>query len=182
MKGVLILASMAFFAACTSNESGKTSSTSSAADTTAANITSPYEIQYSSKFIMDDPKNAESLLKLWKVWDEGNLSAGKDLFADSMELHLSDGSVMKGPTDSVLASAQAFRNTFASSVSTVNAIMAVKSTDKNQNWALIWGKEVDTDKKGNKDSSYLQETWRFNKDGKTDLMYQFRQAGAPPKK
>lgn len=55
------------------------------------------------------------------------------------------------------------------SVSTVNAIMPVKSNDKNENWALIWCKEVDTDKGGKIDSFYLQETWRFNKDGKANL-------------
>ena len=60
--------------------------------------------------------------------------------------------------------------------------MASKSVDKNEHWALIWGKEVDTDKKGKVDSSYLQETWRFNNDGKDDLMFQYRQAATPPKK
>jgi hypothetical protein len=74
------------------------------------------------------------------------------------------------------------RNKLASSVSSVDAVMAVKSTDKGENWALIWGKEVDTDKKGKIDSSALQETWRLNKDGKADLVYQFRAAFIPPKK
>ena len=60
--------------------------------------------------------------------------------------------------------------------------MAVKSTDKKENWALIWGKEIDTDKKGKVDSFYLQETWRFNKDGQADLFFQYRQAATPPKK
>jgi hypothetical protein len=62
----------------------------------------------------------------------------------------------------------------------VDAIMAVKSTEKNENWALAWGMEKNTDKKGKIDSSYIQETWRFNKAGKADLMYQYRQAA--PKK
>jgi hypothetical protein len=42
--------------------------------------------------------------------------------------------------------------------------------------------EKDINKKGKVDSFYLQETWRFNKDGKADLLYQFKAAGAPPKK
>ncbi|MDE3125689.1 MAG: hypothetical protein KGK14_09260, partial [Bacteroidota bacterium] len=58
----------------------------------------------------------------------------------------------------------------------------IKSIDKNENWALIWGKEVDTYKNGKKDSTHIQETWRFNKDGKADLFYQFKAAAAPPKK
>jgi hypothetical protein len=67
-------------------------------------------------------------------------------------------------------------------VSTVDAIMAVKSTDRNENWALIWGKEIDTDKKGKVDSFYLQETWRFDSSGKANFMLQYRQAAAPAKK
>src|SRR5438477_13122807 len=131
---------------------------------------------------MDNPKNAETLLTLWKDWDNGNLSAHKDMFADTVTLHFSDGSMMHSSRDSVIAAAQGFRNSFASSVARVDAIMAVKSTDKNENWALIWGMEKNTDKKGKVDSSYLQETWRFNKDGKADLFYQFRAAATPPKK
>ena len=96
-------------------------------------------------------------------------------------MHFADGTMMHNVRDSVLAGGQQYRNTFTSSVTSVDAVMSVKSTDKNENWALVWGKEIDTDKKGKVDSFYLQETWRFNKDGKADLMYQFKAAGAAPK-
>jgi hypothetical protein len=183
MKKVLFLASLAMFAACNSNEPAETTETAkSSADAVAPEINSPYPVSYSSKFVMGDPKNAESVLSLWKIWESGDLSGSKNIFADSVTLHLSDGSMISGPRDSVVASGQAYRSSMVSSVSSVDAVMAVKSTDKDENWALIWGKEINTDKKGKVDSSYLQETWRFNKDGKTDLMYQFRSAAAPPKK
>ena len=187
MKKVLVLASVAVFAACNSStDTAKVDSMKSASDSTAptmmAEINSPYVVDYSSKFTMGDAKNAESLLNLWKDWDNGNLSAHKDMFADSVELHFADGSMMHSVRDSVVAAAQNFRNTIASSASTVHAITAMKSTDKNENWALIWGKEIDTDKKGKVDSFELQETWRFNKDGKADLVFQYKAAAAPPKK
>jgi len=184
MKKIFILASVAVFTACnSSNEPAKVDSMGTGKDsTTMRDINSPYAIGYSSKFVMDDPKNAETLLSLWKAWDNGNLSAAKDMFADSMEMHLAGGAMMHGTRDSIIAQGQKFRNALSSSVSSVDVVMAVKSTDKNENWALIWGKEVDTDKKGKVDSFYLQEAWRFNKDGKTNLMYQFRAEAAPPKK
>ncbi len=50
-------------------------------------IKSPYPIGYSSDFEKDDPKNAETLLALWKAWDNGDLAAAKDMFADSVELY-----------------------------------------------------------------------------------------------
>jgi len=186
MKKIFILASVAVFTACnSSNEPAKVDSMGTGKDSTATtmrDINSPYAIGYSSKFAMDDPKNAETLLAIWKSWDNGNLSAAKDMFADSVEMHFANGSMAHSTRDSILADGQKFRNTIASSVSSVDAITALKSIDKNENWALIWGKEVDTDKKGKVDSFYLQETWRFNKEGKADLVYQFRAAGAPPKK
>ncbi|MES1226805.1 MAG: hypothetical protein ABUT20_65635, partial [Bacteroidota bacterium] len=150
--------------------------------TVVAEIKSPYPVSYSSRFAMDDPKNAETLLSIWKDWDNGDLVAGKDKFADSVTLSMADGSTMHGARDSILAEMQKFRSTFAKVVSEVNAITALKSTDKNENWALIWGKETDTDKKGKEVSFYLQETWRFNKEGKANLVYQFKATPPPPPK
>ena len=163
-------------------KSAADSSSTAASSPTMKDINSPYAIGYSSKFVMDDPKNAESLLTLWKDWDNGNLSAHKDLFADSVSFYFSDGSMLVAKRDSAVAVAQKVRNLITTSVSSVDAIMAVKSADKNEHWALIWGRERDTNNKGKVDSFDLQETWRFNNDGKADLVYQFRHASTPPKK
>jgi hypothetical protein len=152
MKLPLLLAPLVFLAACNSTAPASTADSakiiSDSASTVKA-IQSPYDIIYSSKFVMDDPKNAESLL---------------------------------GSRDSIIAAMQSVRNSFSAAVERVNAIMAVKSTDKNEHWALIWGMEKDTHKNGKVDSVYLQETWRFNQDGKADLLYQFSQAAAPMQK
>jgi len=187
MKRIFVLSAVVVMAACNSNEPTKTGSTAdsvkpAAEVTMPAAIKSPYAIGYSSSFAVDDPKNAETLLALWKDYDNGDLSAAKDMFADTVVFLLSDGTVLHGPKDSVIAVAQKHRDMSAKVVSRVNAIMALKSLDRNEHWALIWGGEVDTDKKGKVDSSNIQETWRFNNDGKANLMFQYMQAAAPPKK
>jgi len=188
MKKTFAIMAIGLLAACNSNEPAKTDTTTSdstksstSAMSTMPAIQSPYQIGYSSSFVMDEPKNAETVLALWKDWDNGDLSKSKDRFADSISLHMADGSSMTGKKDSIIASAQKFRASLGTAVSRVDAIMAVKSTDKNEHWALIWGMEKDTDAKGKVDSFYLQETWRFNNDGKADMLFQFRAAGAPPK-
>ena len=189
MKKIFIGASITLFAACNSS-SDKAKTESMSTDTTATavapktmpDINSPYPVAYSSKFEMGDPKNAETVLGLWKDWDNGNLANSKDRFADSVMLHFSDGSMIHTTRDSALAMAQKVRDSYTSSVSRVDAVMSVRSTDKNENWALVWGLETNTNKKGKVDSSYLQETWRLNKDGKADLVYQFRASATPPKK
>lgn len=124
---------------------------------------------------MDGPKNAESVLALWKAYDAGDLSAAKDLLADTVEVYLAGGAMMRASRDSTIAGLQRYRGTMSAVVSQVNAVMAVKSTDKNEHWALIWGMEKDTHKNGKSDSVQLQETWRFDEHGKANLLYQFMQ-------
>lgn len=188
MKKIFAPVFLAFLAACGSNEPAKTDTATTAVESnamatvTAPVINSPYPVSYSSQFVSGDPKNAEAVLTLWKDWENGDLSVHKSLFADSVSITFADGSTMSGTRDSITVAAQSFRNTLSSSVPTVDAIMAVKSTDKDENWALIWGKEINTDKKGKVDSVYLHEGWRFNKDGKINLMFQHKQAAAPPTK
>jgi len=186
MKNLFAPALLVMLAGCGSNEPAKTDTVTPAVDSTvvvtAPVINSPYPVSYSSQFVAGDPKNAESVLTLWKDWEAGDLSVHKNLFADSVSLTFADGSILQGSRDSILAASQRFRSTLSSSVSTVDAVMAVKSTDKNENWALIWGKEINTNKKGKVDSTYLQETWGFNKDGQVIIMFQYRQAIAAAKK
>lgn len=184
MKLNSAIALVMIFAACNSAPSTPATEAakpdSSAAAAAVKPIKSPYDIMYSSNFVIDDPKNAESVLTLWKVYDNGDLSAGKDLIADSMEVHLGDGTVFHASRDSVIAMVQAVRSSFKSAVDRVAVVMAVKSVNKNEHWALIWGTEVDTHKDGKVDSTELAEAWRFNSAGKADVIRQYMRPAAPP--
>jgi hypothetical protein len=186
MKRNLVISLMALLVACNSNPPAQTESTAKPVADSAmpapAAIQSPYPIEYSSKFVADAPKNAETLLTVWKDWEDGNVSAHKELWADNVMMHLSDGSLIVATRDSILAMGQRIRNSMASSTSRIQAITALKSTDSNQHWVLIWALEKSTDKKGKVDSSLVQETWRFTDDGKIDRSYQYRAAATPPKK
>lgn len=172
MQKILIAAFAVILFSCNA-EQKKEADTKGEASISASGSWLPYTATYSSQFQMGDTKNVEALLNVWKSWDDGNLQASRKYFADSMRFYTRDGSKMAGKTDSTLAGAQSFRNMFTTIKSTVHAVFPVKSTDKNDNWVCIWGTEVSTDKQGKTDSVGLQETWRFNKDGKIDLMYQY---------
>lgn len=175
MKMLIFTGMIALIISCNSN-TGANTETTTAGDSTKTmmeDITYPYPIDYSSKFEMGDPKNTQAILNLWKAFDNGDVSAAKDIFADSVEMHFADGSSMHSVRDSVIAGAQTYRNSFSKVSSSISAAIAVKSTDKDENWALVWGTEVDTHKDGKIDSVHLQETWRFNKEGKADLVYQY---------
>jgi hypothetical protein len=135
---------------------------------------------YSASFIMDSAKNTETVLALWKEWKDGDLSQSRSHFADTMAIFLSDGTSMTGPTDSIIKNMQAYRSSFKSMGVIVDAAFAVKSTDKDENWVTIWGVEMPTDMKGKTDTISLQETWRFNKAGKVDFMFQATRKGMLP--
>lgn len=183
MKRNLLFACLFILVSCNSNQPAQTESAKPAPDTVAVqNINSPYAIGYSSKFVMGNPKYAENILTLWKDYDNGTLSAHKDLFADSIMAFLGNGAMMHASRDSVIAGIQKHRNSLSAAVDRVDAVMAVKSTDKNEDWVLIWGIETDTYKNGKIDSVNLQETWRINKDGKADMLLQYMRPAAPPKK
>jgi hypothetical protein len=179
MRKIFIAVITASLFAC--NTAEKTPPEETKSVTTKAVInTAGYSPTYSTSFEMGDAKHAEAVLTLWKDWDNGNLEPSKMLFADSIQFYISDGSVIAGPRDSAIANAQNFRNMFSSVKSTVHAVFPVKSTDKNEDWVCIWGTEVNTDKKGKTDSVHVQETWRFNKDGKIDLLNQHGRVAKPP--
>ena len=135
---------------------------------------------YSASFVMDSPKNTETVLALWKDWQDGDLSKSRQHFADSVSLFLSDGSSMSGPTDSIMKNMQNYRGSFKSMGVTVDAIFSTRSTDKDENWVAIWGVEMPTDMNGKKDTISIQETWRFNKAGKVDFMFQSTRKGMIP--
>lgn len=183
MKKNLLYAGLFILASCNSNQPVQPEAAKPAPDSLAVqNINSPYDIKYSSKFVMGNPKYAEDVLTLWKDYDNGNLAAHKDFFADSVEVILGSGARIHSSRDSVIAAVQKYRNSLAAAVDRVDAVMAVRSTDKNQDWVLVWGMETDTYKNGKIDSVDLQETWRINKDGKADFFMQYARPAAPPKK
>ena len=105
------------------------------------------------------------------------------LFADSVHFYLRDGSMIEGPLDSAFAGMVGFRSTLTSVKSTIHSVAALKSTDKGDQWVLIWGNETSTDKSGKTESVELHEAWMFAKNGKISTMYQYGalMAAAAPK-
>ncbi|HVZ56274.1 MAG TPA: nuclear transport factor 2 family protein [Chitinophagaceae bacterium] len=185
MKRVLFIFATISFVSCnqgTKQEAAASKDTTSNAVTAAPAINYSYPTLYSHAFVIGNPQYAETILKAWKAWDNGDLSAAKDLFADTVSMYFRTGMTIHGSRDTVIAMSQQGRNMFTKVQSTVDAFVPLRATDRNEDWVCIWGTEVNTDKKGHTDSTRLQETWRFNKDGKIDLLYQFGAVAAPPAK
>ncbi len=182
MKKFFIAGVVAALAACNSNEKSKEETTKMGDTKDQANLNYPYTPGYSSKFEIGDPKNALTILNLYKDWDNNTLDNSKNSWADTDSLYLSDGSLMAGGRDYILAQAKRIRNTMGTVQDKVAGWVSLRSTDKNENWVLVYTNEIKTAADGKKDSTFLQETWRFNKDGKVDLVYQYAQKPFVPQK
>jgi len=96
----------------------------------------------------------------------------KSWVADTILAFQSDNTVVRG-VDSLQARWTRHRAGYTSVIDTVHAVIPTYSTDKKENWVLVWAKEINTDANGKKDTIELMETWRINKDGKADLLLQF---------
>ena len=188
MKKILLLSTSSLFIfSCTNNADNKTASSLSdttkvaASSTTTQAIEYPYTATYSSQMELGDPNNSKKVLDIYKDYDNGNLLAHKEYFADSLEFDLAGGENIKGTRDSILGIAQKGRSNMKAVEDKIMSFIASHSKDKGDNWVSVWTKEIDTHKDGKMDSSYLNENWMLDKDGKIAYMFQLSAKTAPPK-
>ena len=137
---------------------------------------SGYTPSYSSSFTIADPSYSEKILMLWKDFENNKLDNHLDMFTDTVSMMLANGAMIKGKAQN-LASVKEFRNSIKNYKVIVDAWVSLKSTDKNENVVCIWGTEEFTDKDGKQVKQRTQEVWKFNKDGKIDLMLQYAGGG-----
>ncbi|NML40078.1 hypothetical protein HHL17_22955 [Chitinophaga sp. G-6-1-13] len=182
MKKIPLFVSIAFLAACTSTPNpSKTEAvkTSESEPAKQENMTYPYMATYSSDFEIGDAKNVQTLLTVYQHWDNNMLDNAKPFFADHDTIFFSDGMMYAGGKDSLFVLAKKKREPMGQVVDSIHAWIPLRSKDKKEDWVVIWTRQISTNAQGKKTAQELQETWRFDKDGKINLMYQYEQL--PPK-
>jgi len=173
-KFLLLLLAATIIMSC-NNEAAKTEA---ANDSTMVknDVPLPYTVSYSSSFKMGNPEYSAMILQgSWKDWEMNTMDNMKSWVADTITVYHSDNAMVKG-IDSLAARWKRGRAKYSAVSTTIDAVMPVYSTDKNENWVLVWATEIDTNSDGKKDTSSVMETWRINKDNKADLLYQFDRA------
>jgi len=165
-----------------------TTSTENTTDTTASmtspeneNITYAYTPMYSGDFTIGDSKNAQTVLEIWKDFDNNTLDNHKNAFADTVSFDSYDGHSMRVARDSMMSIVKSHRNSLSATVSSVEVVVPLKPKGKDESWVCVWGKEVDTHSNNKVDSFYLNENWMFDKDGKVAYVGQYK-AEPPVKK
>jgi len=172
-KMLLIFMGSALFSAC--NNDTKSTATNSGGDSTGVTPSAalPYTPSYSSSFKMGNADYTTMIVQgSWKDWENNTMDNMKSWAADTIVAFQSDNKMLRG-VDSLQANWKRGRAGYTKVIDTLNAVVPIYSTDKNQNWVLVWVTEINTDMKGKIDTVAVMETWRINKDGKADLVYQY---------
>lgn len=175
-KIILIFMLMVFIYSCNNEKLGSTTSIDTTAKKEEAkvdeNLAMAYTAGYSSQFTIGDKKNVQMMLDLFKQWDDNKLKDGMNMFADSVNFFTNDWE-FHGNRDVFFTESQKQRDMFSEVKTVVHAWIPTHSVDKNEDWVLIWSTAYTKDKTGKADSLSYQDTWKFNKNGKIDLAYQF---------
>lgn len=139
----------------------------------AAQVALPMPVTYSSSFEIGNPAYAAMIVQgSWKDWQENTMDNMRKWVADTVVILQSDNKMIRG-VDSLMANWKRGRAKYSAVTDSINAINSVYSTDKKENWVLVWATEYNTKTDGTKDTAAVMETWRINKDGKADLLLQF---------
>ena len=173
---VLFIAIVAMLSSC--QDAPDTKIAGDTADSTTAKpaVELPYAIAYSSSFELGKMEDAAKILQgSWKDWETNNLDNMRNWVHDTILALHSDGSVVRG-VDSLMARWKRQRATYTHIIDTVQAVTSLRSTDKKEDWVLVWAKEIGTRADGKKDTIELMETWRINPNGKADFLLQYERA------
>jgi hypothetical protein len=170
-KILLLLAVTAMFAACNNEKKTDAPTTDAKPDKPTAPLA--YTAAYSSSFEMGNPAYAAMIVQgSWKDWEMNTMDNMKSWAADTITAYSADNKVAHS-LDTLQARWKKGRADYTTVIDTIDAVMPVYSTDKKENWVLVWATEINVNSKGKRDTVSVMETWRINKDGKADLVYQF---------
>ena len=132
----------------------------------------PYPLAYSAKFKFIDPEKGKMVLNFCKNFENNTIENSKDIFADKVSIDLPKLK-LKDNRDNVLSAFKSYRNTFTSFKTELDVVMSVKSTDKGDDWVLVWAIDKYTGKDNVEHSVKYQQVWLINKEGKISFMEQF---------
>ena len=155
-----------------STKSSPNTITSGQKDLGQKDVDYPYPMAYSAKFKFIDPEKGKMVLSFIKNFENTTVENSKSIFADKVSIDLPKLNI-KGSRDSVLSALKSYRNSFKSFKTELDVVISVKSTDKGDDWVLVWAIDDYTDKDNVKHKVKYQQVWLLNKEGKISFMEQF---------
>jgi len=160
---------------CSNAQTTKTTTntkTSKEKDLGQKNMDYPYPISYSAKFKFIDPEKGKMVLNFCKDFENSTVENSKNIFAERVTI-IMPKLKLNASRDSVLTAFKSYRKSFTSFKTELDVVMSVASTDKGDDWVLVWAVDEFTDKDNVKHKVKYQQVWLINKEGKVNFMEQF---------
>jgi len=180
MKIVLSILSLFFILSCgQDNATDKT--TENTTEPAPATSTEPqsltpliYPALYSN-WEMGKRENMNTVLSLYKAWDESSVDNLKNIFADSVILDLPGGRRVTSSRDNITDILLKFRSAYKTTANQVISIYPLLNKETNDEWvaALLYNKW--TYKDNARDSSLYQDLWKLQ-NGKIYYMLSLEQS------
>jgi hypothetical protein len=119
--------------------------------------------------------NMNTVLSLYKAWDESSVDNMKNIFADSVILDLPAGRRVTSSRDKITDLLVNYRNSFAATSNQVLSIYPVLNKETNDEWVAVLLYNKWTYKNDVRDSSLFQDLWKLQ-NGKIYYMLSLEQS------
>jgi len=180
MKNTLPLICLFFILSCGQDQAtDKTTENKAEQAPTASTEPQPltpltYPALYSN-WEMGKRDNMNTVLSLYKAWDESSVDNIKNLFADSVILDLPGGRRVTSSRDNITDVLIKYRKSFAETSNQVISIYPILNKETNDEWvaALLYNKWSYKDNR--RDSSLFQDLWKLQ-NGKIYYMLSLEQS------
>ena len=181
MKITLSLICLFFVLSCGQHKATDTTGENTTEQAPADTSTEPqsltpltYPALYSN-WEMGKRENMNTVLSLYKAWDESSVDNLKNLFADSVTLDLPGGRRVTSSRDNITDVLVKFRSAYKTTANQVISIYPLLNKETNDEWvaALLYNKWTYKDNK--RDSSLYQDLWKLQ-NGKIYYMLSLEQS------
>jgi hypothetical protein len=120
-------------------------------------------------------EHLNTVLSVYKDWDEENVNNLVNYFADSVVLDMPDGKRTAGTKDEVVGKMEKFRNAYSSTNNQVLNAIPLLNKGTNIQWVRVMVYNKWTYRDNKKDSLLYYDLWRFKGD-KIDYLLSLQQS------
>lgn len=176
MKITLSLLCLFFILSCGQDKTTETKTEQVPAANTEPQSLTPlaYPALYSN-WEIGKRENMNTVLSLYKAWDETSVDNIKSLFADSVILDLPAGRRITSSRDNITDLLVKYRNAYNATSNQVLSIYPILNKETNDEWVAVLLYNKWTYKDNTRDSSLFQDLWKLQ-NGKIYYMLSLEQS------
>lgn len=129
----------------------------------------PFPVSFSAKFKFIEPEKGKMVLGICKNFENNNVENSKSIFVDRVTIDMPKIK-HKGNRDSELSAFQSYRNSLTSFKTELDVEMSANSTDKGDDWVLVWASDEFTNKEKLKYKVKYQQVWLLTRKERSVLL------------